>query len=69
MKSPFLICAIYALGLSLLIFSYSLTWEVLDLFLAKPYDLGTHTLDWMNWHGAGCFFCRIHSAFCPSLER
>ena len=56
MKAPFLFCGIYAVGLSALILSRLETFSVLNLFLASPYSLGTHTLDWMNWHAAGCFF-------------
>lgn len=56
MKSPFPFCAAYAFALSLLILSYHLTPVLLDLFVAQPATLGTHTTVWMNWHAAGCAF-------------
>ncbi len=51
-----LICGVYGLALCALIFSYHVSWAVLDLFLVEPYVLGTHTTVWMNWHAVGCGF-------------
>jgi hypothetical protein len=47
---------VYAVALSALIFTYAVGYAVLDLFLARPYVLGTHTEAWMGWHGMGCLF-------------
>lgn len=43
MNSPFLLCAIYAFALSLLILSYHVSPMLLDLFVAQPANLGTNT--------------------------
>lgn len=56
MKSPFLLCAAYAFALSLLILSYHVSPTLLNLFVAQPATLGTHTTVWMNWHAMGCAF-------------
>lgn len=56
MTPPFAFAATYAFGLSLLILSHWIGWGLLDLFLRRPYELGTHTLAWMNWMGASCAF-------------
>ncbi len=52
----FLFCGVYGIALAALIFTYLGTYAVLDLFLARPYVLGTHTEVWMGWHGMGCLF-------------
>lgn len=56
MKSTFLGCAIYAIALSILVESHVVTYAVIDLFVRTPYVIGTHTEDWMSWHGMGCLF-------------
>jgi len=56
MKSPFPLCAAYAFALSLLILSYHVSPTLVNLFVAQPATLGTHTTVWMNWHAAGCAF-------------
>ena len=59
MPRSFVPCCVYACGLSALIFTYLVGYAVLDLFLARPYVLGTHTEAWMGWHAMGCLFVGI----------
>lgn len=62
MKSPFLPCAAYAFALSLLILSYHVSPALLNVFVAQPATLGTHTSVWMNWHAIGCAFVGLVNA-------
>ena len=62
MKNPFLFCAAYGFALSLLILSVHVTPALLDLFVAQPATLGTHTAVWMNWHAIGCAFVGLINA-------
>ncbi len=59
MTAPFVFCGVYAVCLSALILSSHVTFSLLNIFLASPYSLGTHTLDWMNWHAMGCLFAGL----------
>jgi hypothetical protein len=68
MKSSFLPCSIYAFALSALIFSHHLTYAALELFMAAPHTLGTHTEDWMSWHGVGCFFVGLVNVLAPRWQ-
>lgn len=56
MKAPFLFCGIYGVFLAILIATHLVGYGALDLFLVRPYVLGTHTEVWMDWHAMGCFF-------------
>ena len=62
MKNSFLLCAVYGFALSLLILSHHLSPVLLDLFVAQPATLGTHTMVWMNWHAIGCAFVGLINA-------
>lgn len=56
MNNPFPFCAGYAFALSLLILSYHVSPALVNLFVAQPVTLGSHTTVWMNWHAIGCAF-------------
>jgi|GEM_PF-2474731 len=61
MNRIFLVGGVYGLALGVLIASHLLGWGLLDLFLKKPYTLGTHTTVWMDWHSIGCSFVGVTS--------
>lgn len=56
MNNPFPFCAGYGFALSLLIVSYHVSPALVNLFVAQPANLGSHTAVWMNWHAVGCAF-------------
>lgn len=62
MKSPFMFCAGYGFALALLILSHHVSPALLNLFVAQPATLGTHTTVWMNWHAIGCAFVGLVNA-------
>lgn len=59
MKNSFLACSVYAFALSAMILSHRLSNAIVEIWVARPYTLGTHGEAWEDWHGVGCLFLAL----------